>query len=191
MQRQGSGDDSVAVPLRAAGVVLLAAHLALVAWTSLRPVDVAWVSATNLRPLEGIRADFELGWWQGARRVVQDLLMLAPLGFLLPLIGGRLRASWFFSLVRCTAAGALVSMWIGLLQTYVPGQVVDIDSLLLNSLGVLLAHLAVVPWARSALRRRRAAGAQEVVPVAEEAQGPTPTIAGVGFAPWGEALRRP
>ena len=47
------------------------------------------------------------------------------------------------------AAGALLSLAIELLQTGVPGQVVDIDSILLNSVGVGLAHVAVVPAGRS------------------------------------------
>ena len=36
--------------------------------------------------------------------------------------------------------GALLSLGIELLQTGVPGQVVDVDSLLLNTVGVALAH---------------------------------------------------
>ncbi|NKI40474.1 VanZ family protein [Streptomyces physcomitrii] len=186
MQRQGSGGGIVAVPLRAAGVVLLVAHLLVVAWLTLRPVEVAWVSAPNLHPLAGIRADFAQGWWPGLRRVGKDLFMLAPLGFLLPLIAGRVNASPFFSLMRTTATGVVVSMWIGLLQTYIPGQVVDVDSLLLNTLGVIVTHLAVVPWARARLRRRSGADG-----TGAGSQGPTPTIARVEFAPWGDALRRP
>ncbi len=50
--------------------------------------------------------------------------------------------------------GALVSLGIELLQTAVPGRVVDVDQLLLNTAGVVLAHLAVVPAWRAWLRRR-------------------------------------
>ncbi|MCZ9345718.1 VanZ family protein, partial [Streptomyces sp. TRM76130] len=62
------------------------------------------------------------------------------------------------SLLRSTAAGALLSLGIELLQTGVPGRVADIDSLLLNTTGVALTHLAVVPAGRAWLRRRSEAG---------------------------------
>ncbi|MFD0335436.1 PspC domain-containing protein [Streptomyces erythrogriseus] len=52
------------------------------------------------------------------------------------------------------AATALVSLAVELLQTAVPGQVVDVDSLLLNTAGAALAHAAVVPAGRAWLRRR-------------------------------------
>ena len=69
-----------------------------------------------------------------------------------------------------------------------PGRVVDVDSLLLNTAGVVLAHLAVVPAGRAWLRRRDAresgAGTGAPVTVQEElSQGRTPTIPRVGIAP--------
>ncbi|CAM5403709.1 hypothetical protein SALBM311S_12411 [Streptomyces alboniger] len=59
---------------------------------------------------------------------------------LFPLVHGRLTVSPLASLLRTTAPGALISLGIELLQTGVPGQRVDIDSLLLNTAGVALAH---------------------------------------------------
>ncbi|WP_133912749.1 VanZ family protein [Streptomyces sp. NBC_00582] len=183
MQRQGSIGGSAAFRLRATGVVLLAAHLVFVAWVTLRPRDVPWVLPTNLHPFAGIRADLRLGWPEAARRIGGGLGLLAPLGVLLPLVHGRLRVSPLASLIRTVAAGALLSLAIELLQTGVPGQVVDVDSLLLNTVGVALAHAAVVPAARGWLRRRDerrrpAAALQE-----EGAQGRTPRIPRVGIAP--------
>jgi glycopeptide antibiotics resistance protein len=77
----------------------------------------------------------------------------------------------------------LLSLGIELLQTGVPGQVVDIDSIMLNTLGVAVAHLVIVPAARARFRRwaetrRRAAVLRE-----DPAQGRTPTIPRVGIAP--------
>lgn len=87
------------------------------------------------------------------------------------------------SLVRTIAAGALLSLGIELLQTGVPGQVVDIDSLFLNTVGVALAHLAVVPAVRARLRRRTD-GVDRAALLREDAsQGATPTIPRVGIAP--------
>ncbi|MEV5968876.1 VanZ family protein [Streptomyces sp. NPDC051921] len=145
--------------VRVAGFVLLLAHLLLVAWVTLRPRDVAWVTAPNLTPLAGIRGDLALGPAEAVRRIGGGLLLLAPLGVLLPMSDGRLTVSPWASLTRTTAAGALVSLAVELLQTAVPGQVVDVDSLLLNTVGVALAHVLVVPAARARLRRAGAAGA--------------------------------
>jgi len=192
VQRQGSG-GSAAFRFRVAGVILLLVHLLLVAWLTLRPLDVVWVTAANFEPLAGIKADLALGPVQAAKRIGEGLLLLAPLGVLLPMAGGKLTVSPLASLVRTVAAGVLISLAIELLQTGVPGQVVDVDSLLLNTAGVTLAHLVFVPVGRARLRRRRAArraaraGGPGVVPegaLREEAsQGATPTIPRVGIAP--------
>ncbi|AVZ74928.1 hypothetical protein SLUN_24865 [Streptomyces lunaelactis] len=189
MQRQGPA-GSAAIHFRAAGVILLVAHLLLVAWLTLRPIDVLWVTAANLEPLAGIKADLAMGPVVAAHRIGEGLLLLAPLGVLLPMAGGRLSVSPLASLARTVAAGALLSLGIELLQTGVPGQVVDVDSLLLNTAGVALAHLFLVPAGRARLRRRRqraAAGStrrRHGANLREEApQGPTPTIPRVGIAP--------
>ncbi|MET8683891.1 VanZ family protein [Streptomyces sp. NPDC004732] len=181
--RQGSGGHSPAIRFRATGGFLLVAHLLLVGWITLRPLDVPWVSAANLQPLAGIKADLALGGVQAARRIGESVLLLAPLGVLLPLAGGRLVVSPWGSLVRTVAAGAMLSLGIELLQTGVPGQVVDIDSLLLNTFGVALAHVAVVPAARARLRRGDDGERRMALPREEAPQGPTPTIPRVGIAP--------
>ncbi|NEY32966.1 VanZ family protein [Streptomyces sp. PRKS01-65] len=182
MQRQGSIGGSAAIRIRVTGGALLVAHLALVAWCTLRPLDVPWVMPANVHPLAGIRADLALGWPEAARRIGEGLALLAPLGVLLPMAGGRLSVSPLASLLRTVAAGALLSLGIELLQTGVPGRVVDIDSLLLNTAGVALAHLLVVPAGRVWVRRRSArTGA--ALPREESSQGRTPTIPRVGVAP--------
>ncbi|MEU3063179.1 VanZ family protein [Streptomyces subrutilus] len=183
MQRLEAGDTAataIRFRLRLASGAALAAHLLLVGWLTLRPLDVPWAAAANLSPLAGIRADLAAGPLEAARRIGEGLALLAPLGVLLPLAGGRLapsRLSAWSSLARTAAAGALVSVCIEMLQTAVPGQVVDVDSVLLNTVGVLLAHLAVVPVLRARLRRSRAA-----------CQGATPRITRVGLGPWTEVL---
>ncbi|MGW3916385.1 VanZ family protein [Streptomyces sp. NPDC005070] len=189
MQRHGSEDGSAVTRVRVAGGVLLVAHLALVAWITLRPLDVPWVSAANLRPFAGIRADLALGPEMAARRLAAGLGLLAPLGVLLPMAGGRLAVSPLGSLLRTTAAGVLLSLGIELLQTGVPGQVVDIDSIILNTVGVALAHVAVVPALRARFRRRAETRRRAAVLREDLAQGRTPTIARVGIAPWSEVSR--
>ncbi|MFD4702777.1 VanZ family protein [Streptomyces niveus] len=196
MQRQGSG-GSAAFRFRVAGVILLLVHLLLVAWLTLRPLDVVWMTAANFEPLAGIKADLALGPLQAVRRIGEGLLLLAPLGVLLPMAGGKLSVSPLASLTRTMAAGAFISLGIELLQTGIPGQVVDVDSLLLNTVGVGLAHLLVVPAGRARLRRVRT-GRRTPGPVArprdtgvvregglreESSQGTPPTITRVGIAP--------
>nr|WP_197973030.1 MULTISPECIES: VanZ family protein [Streptomyces] len=188
VQRQGSRGGSAAIRVRVTGGVLLAAHLAFVAWYTLRPLDVPWVMPANLHPLAGIRADLALGWPQAARSIGAGVGLLAPLGVLLPMVGGRLRVSPLGSLIRTVAAGALISLGIELLQTGVPGQVVDVDSLLLNTTGVTLTHVAVVPAGRYWLRRRAEARRRALPPREDASQGRTPTIPRVGIAPWSDAL---
>ncbi|MET9777216.1 VanZ family protein [Streptomyces sp. NPDC006367] len=183
MQRQGFSGGSAALRIRATGGVLLVAHLAFVAWYTLRPLDVPWVPPPNVHPLAGIRADLALGWPAAVRPLGTGLVLLAPLGVLLPMANGRLCVSPTASLLRTTAAAALLSLGVELLQTGVPGQVADVDSVLLNTLGVALAHLAVVPAGRARLRRRSRPKAREDVLQEEPAQGRTPTIPRVGIAP--------
>lgn len=183
VQRQGSIGGSAAIRIRVTGGVLLVAHLAFVAWLTLRPLDVPWVQPPNLRPLAGIRADLTLGWPAAAHRIAEGVALLAPLGVLLPMTHGRLGASPLASLVRTVAAGAFVSLGILILQTGVPGRVPDIDSLLLNTVGVALAHLAVVPASRVRLRRRSERRERAALRQEEAAQGPTPTFPRVGMAP--------
>lgn len=183
VQRQGSIGGSAAIRLRATGILLLVAHLAFVAWCTLRPLNVPWVMPSNLHPFAGIRADLRLGWPEAALRIGEGLALLAPLGVLLPLAHGRLRVSPLASLVRTVTAGALLSLGIELLQTGVPGRVVDVDSLLLNTVGVALAHAAVVPAVRRALRRRDERRGWTAVRPEEGAQGRTPRIPRVGIAP--------
>ncbi|MGW4561985.1 VanZ family protein [Streptomyces sp. NPDC004561] len=185
MQRQGSVGGNAAIRIRVTGGVLLVAHLAVVAWLMLRPLDVPWVTPPNLRPLAGVRADLALGWPGAAKPLGEGLALLAPLGVLLPAVHGRLAVSPLSSLIRTAAAGALISLGIALVQTGVPGRVVDVDSLLLNTTGVILAHLAVVPAGRARLRRAGSGhGEAEPVTAPEElSQGRTPTIPRVGIAP--------
>jgi hypothetical protein len=183
VQRQGSIGGSAAISVRVAGGVLLVAHLAFAAWYTLRPLDVPYVMPPNLHPLAGLRSDLALGWQEACRRIAGGLGLLAPLGVLLPLAHGRLTVSPLASFVRTTAAGALISLGVELLQTGVPGQRVDIDSLLLNTVGVALAHAALVPAFRSWVRRRDEGAAGRSVRQEDPAQGRTPTIPRVGIAP--------
>lgn len=145
------------IRVRAAGLLLTAAYLAFTGWMLLRPHYVPWVPAPNLQPLGTIREDLAMGPAQAARRIGAGLGLLAPLGVLLPMAGGRAHTSGVASFVRTVFAGLMVSLSLEFAQTMVPGQLFDVDALLLNTAGVAVAHLLIVPAVR---RRLREAAAQ-------------------------------
>ncbi|MFG2135616.1 VanZ family protein [Streptomyces sp. NPDC048650] len=163
--------------MRATGLLLLVAHLLIVGWLTLRPRTVPWVPAPNLEPLASISAQLAGGPWHAVQGLSGQVLLLAPLGVLLPMAAGRLYVSPLVSLTRTVFAGAMISLAIELLQAGVPGQVADVDSVLLNTLGVAVVHLAVVPGCRRRLRRR-----------AGDLRGATPRISRVGLAPRADVL---
>ncbi|MDJ0340483.1 VanZ family protein [Streptomyces sp. H10-C2] len=160
------------------GLVLTAAHLSFVGWLMLRPHYVPWVAAPNLRPFGTIRADLQMEPFEAARRLLEGLLLLAPLGVLLPMAGGRIRSPSAGSFARTVFAGLMVSLSLEFLQTVVPGQIFDVDALLLNTAGVALAYLAIVPAARRMLRRRGFGALTR-----SRSQGSSPRATRVGIAP--------
>ncbi|MGP3927489.1 VanZ family protein [Streptomyces sp. 8N616] len=184
MHRLGSGDRPT-VRFRATGLVLLVAHLLVVGWLTLRPLRVPWVPAANLRPLVTIRAELAQGPWDAVHSLGPSLLLLAPLGVLLPMAKGRLAACGLGSLAHTVFTGAMVSLGIELLQTDVSGRTLDVDDLLLNTAGVAIAYLLLVPLLGVVLRLRRKdrGGTAAALHREEGSQGPTPTIPRVGIAP--------
>ncbi|MFJ9441487.1 VanZ family protein [Kitasatospora sp. NPDC101235] len=152
-ERSGAGTESspaaaVHRPLRLAGLAGLTGHLALVLWLVLRPLPVAWVYDANLTPFASLRSS--TGW-----QVLGELLLLAPLGVLLPLAGGRLRAPWLPSFLRTTGVSALLATALEFLSSWAPGHILNVDHILLAVVGVAVAHLALVPGLRHLLRDRR------------------------------------
>ncbi|MFJ9607218.1 VanZ family protein [Kitasatospora sp. NPDC101176] len=135
--------------LRSAGLAGLACHLALVLWlVVLRPLPVAWVYDANLTPLASLRSSTA---WQ----VAGEFVLLAPLGVLLPLAGGRLRAPWLPSFLRTTGVSALLATGLEFLSSWTPGHVLNVDHILFAVIGVAATHLTLVPGLRRLLRERR------------------------------------
>lgn len=167
MQRHGRGGGTAAsapLPLvRVAGFALLIAHLAVVGWLSVRPVSVLWVEPANLHPFATIHADLASGTPRALGGLLRGLLLLAPLGVLLPLAGGRLRHPLPCTWARTVSAGALLSSGLVLLRSGVPGHTVDVDTVLLNTAGVAASCALVFPLVRAGLLRglqRRTGGGQ-------------------------------
>ncbi|WP_345697455.1 VanZ family protein [Kitasatospora terrestris] len=193
-------------PLRTTARVLLALHLLLLGWLTLRPLSVSWTYPANLTPLASVEQALATRGLAGAVQLASGLLPLAPVGVLLPLAGGRLRVSWFPSLLRTTGTAALLATGLEILGGSVPGHVLNVDDILLGTLGAALAHLALVPAVRAALLHRRGRAAHvpaAPVPVADAPAdgrgrsrgrrsalpaGPAPSF--TGLSPSGTSPRR-
>ncbi|HEX5566139.1 MAG TPA: VanZ family protein [Streptomyces sp.] len=150
MQRQHRGGSAVH-RIRAAGLLLLCGHLLFVCWLTLRPLSVPWVAPANLRPFASIHADLMSGPQAALEGIGSGLALLAPLGVLLPMVVCR-STSRLGSWARTVFAGAMISLGIELVQPAVPGQVANVDTLLLNTTGVALVHLLCYPALRARLR---------------------------------------
>ncbi|MGK4581186.1 VanZ family protein [Kitasatospora sp. HPMI-4] len=144
--------------LRRIGLTALAAYLAVVGWLALRPVTVGWTPAANLTPFASVGQALAVGGLAGARQLAGGLLPLAPLGVLLPLAGGRLRTGWLPSFLHTVGGSALLATALEIFKVWTPWHVLNVDDILLGTLGVAATHLALVPAGRNALCRR-AAGA--------------------------------
>jgi len=161
---------------RPVGVVLTALYLGVVVWLLLWPQPQMWVAAGSFTPLHTIKADLALAPSEAWRTLGDGLLMLAPLGILLPLAGGRVDVLGAASFARTLFAGLMISFALHVLRTWFGGQPFDVDAVLLNTTGMALAHLVVVPTGRALLRRRGYGRC------AVSFQEPTPAFSRVGVA---------
>ncbi|MER5637028.1 VanZ family protein [Kitasatospora sp. NPDC002227] len=142
--------------VRAFGAALLAAHLLVIGWLTLRPVSVGWTYPANLTPFASVGQALRLGGLAGCEQLAAGLLPLAPLGLLLPLVGGGLRTAWLPSFLRTVGGGALLATAMEILEGWTPGHVLNVDDITLGTIGVAACHLTLVPLARTLLRRRPA-----------------------------------
>ncbi|VAV97325.1 hypothetical protein MNBD_ACTINO01-20 [hydrothermal vent metagenome] len=128
------------------GVIVLGLYLPLVVGVTLGgiptggygnvPVGWAWV---NLVPFATISQQLGDGLTSGMRQLTGNLLLLVPLGFLLPVANPRFRQ------FRTTLVAAVaVSLGIEILQLTIsavvgfPYRVFDVDDLILNTAGAAL-----------------------------------------------------
>ncbi|QKW19863.1 VanZ family protein [Kitasatospora sp. NA04385] len=175
--------DGPAAPyrLRTASRWLLALHLLLLGWLSLRPVPAAWTSPPNLTPFASVHQALSLGGLAAVRQLGSGLLPLAPIGVLLPLAVGSPARSRLASFLRTTAAAALLGTALEILEGWAPGHVLDVDDILLGTLGAAAAHLLLIPPLRALEHRRPAAptatarAAEPPVPAPERAEGRSET----------------
>lgn len=188
MQRHRPGGRA-AFRIRAAGLVLLTGYLLFAGWLTLRPLAVQWVDPANVTLFATIQADLRQGPVDALRSMGGDLLLLAPLGVLLPLAAGA-RGRRIGSFARTVFVAGMISMGIEALRSAVPGQVANVDSVVLNTAGVAVVHLLLYPLLRRCVRRMEEHAQAGAVRAEEGAQGRTPRTARVGIAPRTDASRR-
>ncbi len=137
-----------------------------------------WVASGGSTPFHTIRSYLALGPLGAAGHLGGPLLSLAPVGFLFPLVGGRVDVNPVGSFARSAFGGLMLAFAAEMVRTGSAGQLFDVDVVLLNTAGVALAHLAVVPATRSALRRRGPVRLEHGVrpPGDPSASGPRPPV---------------
>lgn len=183
MHGHDHGGKRSASRVRAAGVVLLGAYLLTVGWFTLRPRPVPWVSPSNLQPFATIQADLAAGPIAALEGIGGGLLLLAPVGVLLPLATGRLHRARASTAVRTVSAGVLFALGFAGLRSIAPGLVVTLDEVMLNAAGITLAHLILYPPLRRRLLGRRRREDTRIELREEGTQGQTPRSSRVGIAP--------
>jgi glycopeptide antibiotics resistance protein len=167
---------------RPAAALLIALHLTSVYWLAQRSMSGTWIAAGSVVPLQTIRAYLALGPAGAVQHLGGELLLLAPLGVLLPLVGGRVDAPPAYSFARTAFGGLMLAFGAEVVRTGVAGQAFDVDVVLLNALGIALAHLAIVPAGRAALRRRGWGPAPDLQPAAQDPAA-SAALPRVGVAP--------
>lgn len=147
----------------AVAFVALVAFSAVLARLTLTPSPAsAEIAGANLRPGHSLRQYVESYTFLGAcRQIGGNLLLGAPFGLLLPvLVPRRMR------MARVVLLTALVMVLVELAQgAIVEGRAFDIDDVILNTTGALLAYLIALTAYRAigrrvGRRRARRAGAR-------------------------------
>ncbi|MEU6281370.1 VanZ family protein [Streptomyces sp. NPDC047028] len=150
-----------------AGMVLFAVVLAKL---TLEPKSAsAALTHNNLRPGDSIRAYLDRPAFQDtAKQLGGNIVLGMPFGLLLPVLVPKARG-----LVRVGIVAALVMLMVELIQgTVITGRAFDIDDVLLNTTGALLAYLLLGRRLGRAVHPRRRHWWHRVAPALTVRRGP-------------------
>ncbi|WP_233617491.1 VanZ family protein [Actinomadura sp. WAC 06369] len=104
---------------------------------TLTPVRDEGQAGANFRPGDSLRFYLDRPTKEAVLQLGGNLALLAPIGVLVPLVAKRLRGP-----VRLAVLTALFSFAVELVQgAFVVGRAFDIDDVILNVAGVVLAYL--------------------------------------------------
>jgi glycopeptide antibiotics resistance protein len=124
--------------VRVAALVYLAV-LALVTLLPIAPIKRPRDYAPQLVPFEGMAGELKHSPVEYLAELSGNVLLFAPLGFLLPLLIPAIRRWW-----QALAVGAGVSLLIELYQLAWPGvRKASVNDLLMNALGAVLGFAAL------------------------------------------------
>ncbi|GAB2693649.1 VanZ family protein [Kitasatospora kifunensis] len=151
-----AGPELLPPLLRSAAVTLLTLYFLLLGWLALRQVPTHWSYDANLTPFASVHRALTTGGAAGLRQVASSLAVLAPLGVLLPLARGRLRHAWLPSFLHTLGTTALIATALEVIRTGLTGYQLNVDDIVLGTIGAAVAHLVVVPVGRGRLRARLA-----------------------------------
>jgi hypothetical protein len=155
---QSEGGAAVDRRIRLAALLLSTLLVGVVAWLTLRPAAVSWVSPGNLQPLATLRAELDGDPRNAAATIGGGLLRLAPLGVLLPLLGRELGGTRLVSLARAVFATGVIALLLEVVRSAVPSRVSDVDQVLLAAAGAGVLHLITYGWLRARLLPGRTPG---------------------------------
>lgn len=141
--------------LRFVGVLLALGALGVFCYfayqLTLTPVADNGQAGGNTDPGDSLRFYWDRPVKEAALQVGGNLALLAPLGVLLPVVTTRLRGP-----LRLALVGALASLTIETVQgLLVSGRAFDVDDVILNTLGVVLAYLVFGRRVSRIMRGRR------------------------------------
>lgn len=148
----GAGPELLPPLLRSAGLTMLVLYFLLLGWLTLRQPPAGWSYDSNLTPFASVHRALATGGAAGLRQVLSSLVVLAPLGVLLPLAQGRLRQAWLPSFLHTLGINALLATAMEVVRTGLTSHLLNVDDILLGTIGAAAAHLLVVPVGRVRLR---------------------------------------
>ncbi|REE95115.1 VanZ family protein [Thermomonospora umbrina] len=136
----------IVLVLRALGVLIALGVLGVFSYYAARltlsPVEDNGQAGGNTDPGDSLRFYLDRPGPDALRQLGGNLALLAPLGVLLPVVFTRLRGP-----LRLALIGALLSLAIETVQgAVVLGRAFDVDDVILNTAGVVLAYLVAGRW---------------------------------------------
>ena len=137
----------------------LALMLVLLFLGGLFHMDRGWGGGVNLKPFHTIQSYLRFyrntGSYVSILNLLGNVLIMVPLGVLVPLLFRRMRHFWSF-----LPLAALVSVGVEYLQWRTATGAADVDDSILNFTGAFMGYLFVRVWqmGHTAYRRRRERG---------------------------------
>lgn len=127
-------------PVRELGIVALASWALLLVAVTFFPLTIVfydWAGSSNFVPFASISQLIrETSSETALTNIGGNLVLLAPFGFLMPVLFARMRSLW-----ATTWRAAVVSLAIEVGQSVTGARATDIDDIILNTTGAMVGYL--------------------------------------------------